>query len=343
MHVVREKWSINHSCPCSGKHSVKKNGIKPNLVEEAMKQLSPKKKLVNGVGEDHTKSKTKNGNIKNAVYHPDSSSPLSLLADVASMDSEGGRERSNSPFSKEKGKHGKSYTPITEPVSPGGSDKKMPASCSTLRELLTKTAGKGGKVKAADSNKKKSKNTNSLDDIIQHVVEKQMPKGDFEQIKTVGSTVAPMKLMHYTPRGGASSVLVRDTPILIHNLTETSVLYPDVPHSWLCDGRLLRLHDPKHRGNLKIFMEQWRRGQPVLVSGVDKHMNINLWTPEFFSKQFGDIENDLVNCRTGCVVVGHPMKHFWDGFGIQEGNGFILGYLEKERRISVMEWIFHIL
>ena len=147
MHAMREKWSISHSCPCSGKHSVKKNGLKPNLVEEAMKQLSPKKKLVNGVGDDHTKSKTKNGNIKNAVYHPDSSSPLSLLADVASMDSESGRERSNSPFSKDKGRPGKSYTPITEPVSPGGSDKKTQASCSTLRELLTKTAGKGGKVK----------------------------------------------------------------------------------------------------------------------------------------------------------------------------------------------------
>lgn len=325
MHAMREKWTIRHACPCAeGKQAaVKKNGIKPNLVDEAIKQFSPKKKLVNGIGgEDHMKTKTKNGNIKNAVYHPDSSSPLSLLADVASMDSEGGRERSDSPFSKEKGKHGKSYNPITEPVSPGGSDKKMPASCSTLRELLTKTAGKGGKVKnSSDSNKKKSKNTNSLDDVIQHVVEKQMPKSEYEHTNlSVSTTVEPMKLMHYTPRKGASSVLVRDTPIQIHNLTETSVLYPDVPHSWLCDGRLLRLHDPRHRGNLKIFMEQWRRGQPVLVSGVDKYMDINMWTPEFFSRQFGEIENDLINCRTGCVVVGHPMKHFWDGFGVMEGK-----------------------
>ena len=316
---MREKWSIKHNCTCAaGKiHNMKKNGIKPNLVDEAMKQMSPKKKLVNGIGGEEHMKKT-----KNAVYHPDSSSPLSLLADVASMDSQGDRERSNSPFSK--GKHGKSYTPITEPVSPGGSgEKKMPASCSTLRELLTKTAGKGGKVKNNAESKKKSKNvTSSLDDVIQHVVEKQIPKGDFEQVKTLGTTAEPMKLMHYTPRRGASSILVRDTPILIHNLTETSVHYPDVPHSWLCDGRLLRLHDPKHRGNLKIFMEQWRRGQPVLVSGADKNMNIDLWTPKYFSKQFGEIENDLVNCRTSCVVVGHPMKHFWDGFGVTEGNGW---------------------
>ena len=327
MHAMREKWSIKHNCTCaSGKlHAMKKNGIKPNLVDEAVKQMSPKKKLVNGVGgEDHSKK------TKNAVYHPYSSSPLSLLADVASMDSHGDRERSNSPVTT-KGKHGKSYTPITEPVSPGGSgEKKMPASCSTLRELLTKTAGKGGKVKNNSESKKKSKNvTSGLDDVIKQMVEKQIPKDDFEQVKSLGTgsggggtakTAEPMKLMHYTPRAGASSVLVRDTPILKHNLTETSVLYPDVPHSWLCDGRLLRLHDPKHRGNLKIFMEQWRRGQPVLVSGADKNMNINLWTPEYFSRNFGDIENDLVNCRTSCVVVGHPMKHFWDGFGVTEGK-----------------------
>lgn len=333
---MREKWSIKHNCTCaSGKlhAAMKKNGIKPTLVDDSMK-----KKLVNGIGsEDHLKTKTKTGNIKNAVYHPDSSSPLSLLADVASMDSQGDRERSSSPFTKEKGKHGKSYNPITEPVSPGGSgEKKMPASCSTLRELLTKTAGKGGKVKNNTESKKKSKNTNSLDDVIQHVVEKQMPKGEFEQIKSAGSPVEPMKLLHYTPRRGASSVLVRDTPILIHNLTETSVLYPDVPHSWLCDGRLLRLHDPKHKGNLKIFMEQWRRGQPVLVSGADKNMNINLWTPEYFSKHFGEIENDLVNCRTGCVVVGHPMKHFWDGFGVMEGKlRYTFCYALNHRKIKI--------
>ena len=50
-------------------------------------------------------------------------------------------------------------------------------------------------------------------------------------------------------------------PVIARTLNETSVLYPDVPHSWLCDGRLLRLHHPSHKGNLKIFQEQWKRGQ----------------------------------------------------------------------------------
>ena len=38
-----------------------------------------------------------------------------------------------------------------------------------------------------------------------------------------------------------------------------------VPHSWLCDGRLLRLHDPKAPGNIKAFESRWKKGE-VLVS-----------------------------------------------------------------------------
>ncbi|XP_053407749.1 daf-12-interacting protein 1-like isoform X2 [Mercenaria mercenaria] len=319
VHEVRDRFQILRACPCSPKINTKKNGIRTDLMNEAIKHLSPKKKLVNGVGGEE-KSKTKNGNIKNAVYNPDSTSPLSLLADVASMDSEKTRDRSESPLlsKKKDGKNGKSYNPITEPVSPGSSEKKMPPSCSTLRELLTKTAG--SKVKNNSESKKKSKNTSSLNDIIQKVVEKHIPK-EMEKngpLNTVTADEPEIKLLHYKPRFGASHILVRETPIIAHNLTETSVLYPDVPHSWLCDGRLLRLHDPRHKGNLRIFMEQWKRGQPVLVSGVDKYVNGDLWKPAYFSKHFGEFENDLINCRTSCLVVNQPMKHFWDGFSCLE-------------------------
>ena len=34
-----------------------------------------------------------------------------------------------------------------------------------------------------------------------------------------------------------------------------------VPHSWLCDGRLLRLHDPRAPGNLKAFESRWKKGE----------------------------------------------------------------------------------
>lgn len=42
-------------------------------------------------------------------------------------------------------------------------------------------------------------------------------------------------------------------PIRIMTLSESKLLYPDVPHSWLCDGKLLRLLDAIHPGNYTIF------------------------------------------------------------------------------------------
>lgn len=43
-------------------------------------------------------------------------------------------------------------------------------------------------------------------------------------------------------------------------------------------------------------------------------MNINLWKPEVFTREFGHIKNEVVNCRTGDVIIGHTMADFWDGF-----------------------------
>ncbi len=169
----------------------------------------------------------------------------------------------------------------------------------------------------------------------------------------------------------------RDEPIPRHTLKETSVLYPDVPHSWLDNGRLLRLHEPKYKGNLKLFQNQWKLMvvcnytqnneackrfptfhiiiyyfyawvlfvfrfvifdryikcnspinfihcifiyeliypfQPVLVSNCHKLQDKKLWNPDAFSKDFGKLQNDLVNCRNGVIIVGHIMKHFWEGF-----------------------------
>ena len=85
------------------------------------------------------------------------------------------------------------------------------------------------------------------------VVERKLPnKGQRETV-----------LKHYIPRSG-SQLMSKDIQIPCHTLTETSVLFPDVPHSWLDNGRLLRLHEPKHKGNLQLFQQQWRRAQ-VLV------------------------------------------------------------------------------
>lgn len=106
----------------------------------------------------------------------------------------------------------------------------------------------------------------------------------------------------------------RYLPIRVMTMALSQELYPDVKHMWLCEGKLLRLLDPVDPNNLKIFQQQWKRGQPVIVSHVDKCLNMDLWRPESFSRDFGEDANDLVNCLTGTLVPNQPMKRFWDGF-----------------------------
>ena len=45
----------------------------------------------------------------------------------------------------------------------------------------------------------------------------------------------------------------------------TSLLEVRPAHSWLCDGRLLHLHDAICPDNLELFKQQWSRGQPVII------------------------------------------------------------------------------
>lgn len=60
--------------------------------------------------------------------------------------------------------------------------------------------------------------------------------------------------LKYFVRGYAKPIRGRDMiPIRIMTLSDSKVLYPDVPHAWLCDGKLLRLLDSDHPGNYIIF------------------------------------------------------------------------------------------
>lgn len=118
----------------------------------------------------------------------------------------------------------------------------------------------------------------------------------------------------------------RYLPLRIMTLSASLKMYPNVPHMWLCEGKLLRLLDPLNTGNTDLFQEQWKRGQPVIVSEVSSCLDKNLWRPEAFSKEFGEDPNDLVNCMTGTLVPNQPMKRFWDGFDyiqkrIKDKNG----------------------
>lgn len=92
------------------------------------------------------------------------------------------------------------------------------------------------------------------------------------------------------------------------------MLFPEVPHRWLCEGKLLRLLDPINQKNEAIFHEQWQRGQPVLISNILDHLNQELWVPQAFSSEFGDEISDFINCMNGNTVRNREISTFWDGF-----------------------------
>uniref|UniRef100_T1J0U0 [histone H3]-dimethyl-L-lysine(9) demethylase n=1 Tax=Strigamia maritima TaxID=126957 RepID=T1J0U0_STRMM len=101
---------------------------------------------------------------------------------------------------------------------------------------------------------------------------------------------------------------------IIFTSTVSRPLYPGIPHSWLCEGKLLWLHEPQNSKNVPLFQEIWKRGQPILVSNVHEHLDDNLWHPQAFSRDFGELKNDLIDCLSGTVLRDEPMKNFWEGF-----------------------------
>ena len=83
----------------------------------------------------------------------------------------------------------------------------------------------------------------------------------------------------------------------------TVVLEADPPpHLWLCDGRLLVLQENLHENNLRLFQEQWRRGQPVIVANMSNNLDMNLWSPQAFNDQFGDLKHNIINCKTHKMI-----------------------------------------
>ena len=73
--------------------------------------------------------------------------------------------------------------------------------------------------------------------------------------------------------------------------------------------------------------------QPVIVSNCNKYMNMDLWSPESFAKEFGHMENDLVNCNSGTLLVGNQMKVFWDGFENISGTAFFC--ISEGKHVSI--------
>uniref|UniRef100_A0A671V8I3 Lysine-specific demethylase n=1 Tax=Sparus aurata TaxID=8175 RepID=A0A671V8I3_SPAAU len=177
---------------------------------------------------------------------------------------------------------------------------------SSLRDLLNSGPGKlpQGPGESGvpfpsvftSSDKLKSSLPNFLDHIIASVVETKKAEG-----RRTGNS-----------EGGELGVLGGRKD----GVMGLSVLEPHTSHSWLCDGRLLCLQDPSNSNNWKIFRECWKQGQPVLVSGIEKRLKGHLWQPDAFSREFGDQDVDLVNCRNCAIISDVKVRDFWDGFQV---------------------------
>lgn len=281
MHEMRELWNIEQYCACPTSKEVKSNNIASKEIVRGI--LMEKKNGVKKEIEDDAKS--------NGVKEEKNS--LSWLADVAtSLDEKKSNEESSS--------------------------EEDDSNFSTLRELLIRPSHKPNGSRASSPVNQNSTKTgkkainpkgDTLDDVISSVIEDSVPKA-----ATESATETKTELKHFVRRYNWQAKGRAPIPIRIMTLTESKVLYPDVPHSWLCDGKLLRLCDPSHKDNYKIFQDQWKRGQPVIVSDVTKALDKNLWSPDAFARDFGDEKNDLVNCMTGNLVPNQPMRKFWEGF-----------------------------
>ncbi|XP_078269374.1 putative JmjC domain-containing histone demethylation protein 2C isoform X3 [Rhinoraja longicauda] len=181
---------------------------------------------------------------------------------------------------------------------------------STLRDLLTATAGKlrlgstdagiaFAPVFSAETPIGRGARSmpNLLDDIIASVVENKIPASKSE--KSLGKEETNQHLQN---------------EIKNLNLDSISKNHSEESYSWLCGGNVLWLQDSGNPNNCKIFRECWRQEQPVLVSGVHKKLNSNIWKPESFNEDFADQKVDLINCKDGSIVSGVRIQDFWDGF-----------------------------
>lgn len=180
-------------------------------------------------------------------------------------------------------------------------EKPLTSSSSALGDMIMKNLCLADiKVECKTPNTK----SQTLDDIAQRVVGNN---------KLHRLALTP-RLLNLQDPPKQLCVMSRAKPITRNSLSMTQLQYPDVAHAWLDDGRLLQLLEPRHPSNIHLFQQQWKRGQPVLISKCQQYLNQDLWLPESFAKEFGDEENNLVDCSRKVNIVGHKMRRFWDGF-----------------------------
>ncbi|XP_022254005.1 lysine-specific demethylase 3A-like [Limulus polyphemus] len=216
-------------------------------------------------------------------------SPLSWLADVALGKSSRPSPRTGTEAECE-------TTNLEEGKEIVNGREERSVNRSTLRELLIRPNEKGVSGSSTEDNQEHLK-----ENIVESVSQVTEPEVKKEQLQFSCSSLDVPK-----PQ--------RSSSIQSRNLTESSLLHPDIPHSWLCSGKLLRLHDSQLHQNIQIFQEQWKRGQPVMVSNITSRLDTKLWNPESFGQEFGGVKTEFVDCNTGRILSNQSLRKFWDGF-----------------------------
>ncbi|NXC60338.1 KDM3B demethylase, partial [Aleadryas rufinucha] len=321
--------TVNPSASVSGNENTFSTGAGTAGVGQVEMDTVPKSEATDSRIEESAKTETlpanNTGEVKtNRPLCPETapSSALHWLADLATQKAkeetkESGSLRSvlnkesHSPFGLDSFNSSTKVSPLTPKLfnslllGPVTSSNK--AEGSSLRDLLHTGPGKLPQVPsdtgipfppvfsaASTGAKGKASLPNFLDHIIASVVENKKTSDAAKRASNLADTQREVKEM----------------------VMGLNVLDPHTSHSWLCDGRLLCLHDPSNKNNWKIFRECWKQGQPVLVSGVHKKLKSELWKPEAFSLEFGDQDVDLVNCRNCAIISDVKVRDFWDGFEI---------------------------
>ncbi|XP_042305789.1 lysine-specific demethylase 3B isoform X2 [Sceloporus undulatus] len=321
--------SMKPGVSTSGNESTFSSGTGTTEGGELDTNVVPKSEVTEGIAEDSIKTEvpaTSNSGetkpSKSLCPETSPSSALHWLADLATQKAkeetkEAGSLRSvlnkesQSPFGVESFNSSAKASPLTPKLfnslllGPIATSNKTEG--SSLRDLLNSGPGKLPQASletgipfppvfsgASTGTKSKASLPNFLDHIIASVVENKKTSDAAKRASNLADTHREVKEM----------------------VMGLNVLDPHTSHSWLCDGRLLCLHDPSNKNNWKIFRECWKQGQPVLVSGVHKKLKPELWKPEAFSQEFGDQDVDLVNCRNCAIISDVKVRDFWDGFEV---------------------------
>ncbi|MEE6511314.1 hypothetical protein FKM82_017799 [Ascaphus truei] len=278
VHSVRGKWGIKSNCPCSSKH--RKPLSKPSLKEDSKQSTTSGAEYTNGMNLQPS-TFTELDPVAICSKTPSAFGPLSWLTNLP-----------NTNVNKENKDN--LFTSMLKPDS-----KPLPSFASFGRPAPTLQTFNNSILTPMSSN-----NSGFLRNLLNSSSSKQ-DNGEKSTPKILDDIFASL----------VQTKTITDTTKKPHGLPiQPSLMGFNTPHYWLCDNRLLCLQDPSNKSNWNVFRECWKQGQPVMVSGVHHTINVDLWRPESFRREFGDQEVDLVNCRTNDIITGATVGDFWDGF-----------------------------